>query len=87
MKSYRIPNIRPANTVAPRCGHVTCLKCTDLQRESRVCFVCETPFKKNKKDMKVGDKDGFIELQIEGSGYAAGLKGPAVTLKRQTFGN
>jgi hypothetical protein len=39
----------------------------------------------SKKD-KIGDADGLVELQVEGSGYAAGLKGPTVELKRQTFG-
>jgi hypothetical protein len=59
-----------------------------------VCYVCETPFKKKKKDKegkekkdsKIGDADGLIELQVEGSGYAAGSKGPGVELKRQAFG-
>ena len=82
--------------MAPVCGHVTCKTCTDLLRESGVCFVCDTPFKKKKKDKegkekegkdKVGDKDGLIELQVEGTGYAAGIKGPEVLLKRQNFGN
>jgi hypothetical protein len=49
--------------------------------------VCDTPFRKKKERRGVGDKDGLIELQSEGSGYAAGLKGPEVILKRQTFGN
>jgi len=58
--------------------------------------VCDTPFKKKKKDKerkekegkeKMGDGDGLIELQVEGTGYAAGIKGPEVVLKRQTFGN
>ena len=82
--------------VAPVCGHVTCKTCTDLLRESGVCFVCDTPFKKKKKDKegnekegkeKIGDKDGLIELQVEGTGYAGGIKGPEVVLKRQMFGN
>ena len=76
--------------MAPVCGHVTCKTCTDLLRESGVCIVCDTPFKK-KKDKegkeKMGDGDGLIELQVEGTGYAAGIKGPEVVLKRQTFGN
>jgi hypothetical protein len=62
-------------------------------RESGVCFVCDTLLKKVKKDKegkknkeKIGDADGLIELQVEGSGYAAGSKGPGVELKRQTFG-
>ena len=79
--------------MAPVCGHLTCATCTALLRESGVCFVCDTPFKKVKKDKegkknkeKIGDADGLIELQVEGSGYAAGSKGPGVELKRQTFG-
>jgi hypothetical protein len=56
--------------------------------------VCDTPFKKVKKDKdgkpskkdKIGDADGLIELQVEGSGYAAGRKDPGVELKRQAFG-
>ena len=80
--------------MAPVCGHVTCATCTALLRESGVCFVCDTRFKKAKKDKegkpskkeKIGDADGLIELQVEGSGYAAGLKGPTVELKRQAFG-
>jgi hypothetical protein len=80
--------------VAPVCGHVTCHTCTALLRESGICFVCDTPFKRAKKDkvgkvskkVKIGDADGLIELKVEGSGYAAGLKGPTVELKRQTFG-
>ena len=79
--------------VAPVCGHVTCSTCTALLRESGVCYVCDTPFRKVKKDKegkkgkdKVGDGDGLIELQVEGSGYAAGSKGPSVEVKRQTFG-
>ena len=84
--------------MAPVCGHVTCVKCTDLLRESGVCFVCEMPFKKRRKDKEgkekkekakdnVGDADGLIELQVEGSGFAAGLKGPGIEVKRQNFGN
>jgi hypothetical protein len=85
--------------VAPVCGHVTCARCTDLLRESGVCFVCDTPFKKKRKDKegkegkkekekdKIGDADGLIALQVEGSGYAAGLKGPSIEVKRQNFGN
>jgi len=65
-----------------------------LLRESGVCFVCDTPFKKAKKDKegkpskkdKFGDADGLIELQVEGSGYAGGRKDPGVALKRQAFG-
>jgi hypothetical protein len=79
--------------VAPVCGHVTCATCTALLRDSGVCFVCDTPFKKTKKEKegkkskdKIGDGDGLIELQVEGSGYAAGSKGPAVEVKRQAFG-
>jgi len=81
--------------VAPVCGHVTCATCTALLRDSGVCFVCDTQFKKVKKDKegkvkkdkdRIGDVDGLIELQVEGSGYAAGSKGPGVELKRQTFG-
>ena len=75
--------------MAPVCGHVTCATCTALLRESGVCYVCDTPFKKEggkKKDKVLGDKDGLIELQVEGSGYAAGSKGPGVELKRQAFG-
>jgi hypothetical protein len=79
--------------VAPVCGHVTCATCTAFLREGGVCFVCDTPFKKVKKDKegkskkdKVGDADGLIELPVEGSGYAAGSKGPGVALKRQAFG-
>jgi len=80
--------------VAPVCGHVTCATCTALLRESAQCFVCDTPFRKEKENGKVskkerakfGDKDGLIELQVEGSGYAAGSKGPAVEVKRQAFG-
>ena len=81
-------------SVAPACGHVTCATCTALLRESGLCFVCDTRFKKAPKDKerktskkeKIGDADGLIELQVEGSGYAAGLKGPSVELKRQAFG-
>lgn len=72
------------------CGHVTCATCTSLLRDSGVCFVCDTPFKRVKEGKKVkdkvGDRDGLIELQVEGSGYAAGSKGPEVELKRQAFG-
>lgn len=71
-----------------------CSTCTDLQRESGICFVCEASFKKNDKECKegkkrknkIGDADGLIKLQVEGSGYAAGKKGPEVELKRQAFG-
>lgn len=97
VKSYRIPPFTSQLiVVAPVCGHVTCKTCTDLLRASGVCFVCDTPFKRKKKDKegkekegkeKMGDKDGLIELQVEGTGYAAGIKGPEVVLKRQTFGN
>jgi len=81
--------------VAPVCGHVTCATCTALLRDSGVCFVCDTPFKKAKKGKegkvkkdkdRIGDVDGLIELQVEGSGYAAGSKGPGVEFKRQAFG-
>jgi hypothetical protein len=57
-----------------------------------VCFVCDTPFKKRKekegkeRKEKVGDADGLVEIPVEGSGYAAGKKGPGVEVKRQTFG-
>jgi hypothetical protein len=61
-----------------------------------VCYVCDTPFKKKSKEKdgkdrkkdreKTGDVDGLIELPLEGSGYAAGKKGPEVELKRQAFG-
>ena len=83
--------------VAPVCGHVTCATCTALLREAGVCFVCDTPFKKKRKEKegkegkkergKIGDADGLIELQAEGSGFAAGSKGPEVELKRQAFRN
>jgi nitric oxide synthase-interacting protein len=95
LKSYRMtPLTCELMVVAPPCGHVTCTTCTDLSRESGLCYVCDTPFKKKrrekegkeKKDTKVGDADGLIELQVEGSGYAAGSKGPGVELKRQAFG-
>jgi hypothetical protein len=79
--------------VAPSCGHVTCSTCTALLRESGVCFVCDVPFVKKRKDKegkekreRVGDSDGLIELSVEGSGYAAGKKGPGVEVKRQAFG-
>jgi len=81
--------------VAPVCGHVTCATCTALLRDAGVCFVCDTPFKKSKKEKEgkvkkdkdtIGDADGLIELQVEGSGYAAGSKDPGVELKRQAFG-
>ena len=59
-----------------------------------MCFVCETPFKKKHKESREGkkhkdkirDADGLIELQVEGTGYAGGKKGPEVELKRQAFG-
>ena len=80
--------------VAPVCGHVTCVTCSSLLRESGRCYVCDTPFKKVKENgkeskkerEKFGDKDGLIELQVEGSGYAAGSKGPSVEVRRQAFG-
>lgn len=97
VKSYRIPSsLADLTLVAPICGHVTCATCTAIIRDSGVCFVCDTPFKKAKKEKdgkplkkdkgKIGDTDGLIELQAEGSGYAAGIKGPQVALKRQAFG-
>jgi nitric oxide synthase-interacting protein len=98
LRSFRISHrFKPSDfLVAPVCGHVTCVTCTALLRESGVCFVCETPFKKKRKEKegkeskkdkeKIGDVDGLIELQVEGSGYAAGSKGPGVELKRQAFG-
>ena len=56
-----------------------------FDRKEDVTKVVFKPWKV--KEQLVIDKDGLIELQVEGTGYAAGLKGPEVVLKRQTFGN
>jgi nitric oxide synthase-interacting protein len=93
LKSFCMSLISHLIVVAPACGHVTCATCTALQRESGVCFVCDTPFIKKRKEKegkekkeRMGDSDGLIELPVEGSGYAAGKKGPGVEVKRQAFG-